>query len=114
MVVFDDVFIDQNVYSGLVVGVDHRQKLHELILGAQGVALNQQLQNLIAQVETHNRTLRQRESAIPAAELGTLTVIITHNADMAGMADRVLHLKDGQIVKSTRNDERVPVTSLKW
>ena len=73
MVVFDDVFVDQNVYSGLVVGVDHRQKLHELILGAQGVALNQQLQNLIAQVETHNSTLRQRVSAIPVAELGGLT-----------------------------------------
>ncbi len=47
-------------------------------------------------------------------ELGTLTVIITHNADMAGMADRVLHLKDGQIVKSQLNETRVPVTSLKW
>lgn len=74
MVVFDDVFIDRNVYSGLVVGVDHRQNLHELILGAQGVALNQTLQNLIAQVETHNRTLRQRESAIPTGELGGLSV----------------------------------------
>ncbi len=47
-------------------------------------------------------------------ELGTLTVIITHNADMAGMADRVLYLKDGQIVKSQRNETRVPVTSLVW
>jgi len=47
-------------------------------------------------------------------ELGTLTVIITHNADMAGMADRVLYLKDGQIVKSHRNETRVPVTSLVW
>ena len=71
---YDDVFIDENVYSGLAVGVDHRQKLHELILGAQGVALNQQLQNLITQVEAHNRTLRQRESAIPVAELGGLTI----------------------------------------
>ncbi|MFM2177924.1 MAG: hypothetical protein RL015_2022 [Verrucomicrobiota bacterium] len=47
-------------------------------------------------------------------ELGTLTVIITHNADMAGMADRVLHLKDGQIIKSHHNEQRLPVTSLKW
>jgi wobble nucleotide-excising tRNase len=74
MVVFDDVFIDQNVYSGLVVGGDHRQNLHELILGAQGVALNQLLQNLVAQVELHNRALRQRESAIPAAARGAFTV----------------------------------------
>lgn len=74
MVVFDDVFIDENVYSGLIVGADHRQKLHELILGAQGVALNQQLQDLIAQVETHNGVLRQRASAIPAAERGAFSV----------------------------------------
>jgi putative ABC transport system ATP-binding protein len=47
-------------------------------------------------------------------ELGTLTVIITHNADMAGMADRVLQLKDGQIIKSHHNETRLPVTSLKW
>jgi putative ABC transport system ATP-binding protein len=47
-------------------------------------------------------------------ELGTLTVIITHNADMAGMADRVLYLKDGKIVKSQLNETRVPVTSLVW
>lgn len=74
MVVFDDVFVDQNVYSGLVVGVDHRQNLHEFILGAQGVALNQQLQRLIAQVEAHNRTLRQREAAIPPADLNGLGI----------------------------------------
>ncbi|MES2594314.1 MAG: ABC transporter ATP-binding protein [Verrucomicrobiota bacterium] len=47
-------------------------------------------------------------------ELGTLAVIITHNADMADMADRVLHLKDGQIIKEHRNEERRAVTSLKW
>ncbi len=47
-------------------------------------------------------------------ELGTLVVVITHNADMAGMADRVLYLKDGQIIKEHRNEQRLPVTSLKW
>lgn len=74
MVVFDDVFVDQNVYSGLVVGVDHRKNLHELILGAQGVALSQQLQRLIAEVEVHNRNLRERASGIPAAEIGGLNI----------------------------------------
>jgi len=47
-------------------------------------------------------------------ELGTLTVIITHNAAMADMADRVLHLSDGQIIKSRRNETRLPVTKLEW
>ncbi len=47
-------------------------------------------------------------------ELGTLTVIITHNAAMAEMADRVLYLSDGQIVKSRRNATRQPASSLEW
>ena len=47
-------------------------------------------------------------------ELGTLTVIITHNAAMAEMADRVLHLSDGQIVKSRHNATRQPASSLEW
>ncbi len=47
-------------------------------------------------------------------ELGTLTVIITHNAAMAEMADRVLHLKDGLIVKSRHHAVRQPVSSLQW
>ena len=47
-------------------------------------------------------------------ELGTLTVIITHNAAMAEMADRVLYLSDGKIIKSHRNSIRLSVSKLKW
>lgn len=47
-------------------------------------------------------------------DLGTLTIVITHNAAMADMADRVLHLSDGQIVKERRNEVRKAVTSLEW
>jgi len=73
VLIFDDVFVDQNVYSGLVVGSDHRQNLHELILGSQGIALNQQLQALIARIEQHNAELRRRSNLIPANERGTLS-----------------------------------------
>ncbi len=47
-------------------------------------------------------------------ELGTLTVIITHNAVMAEMADRVLHLSDGKIVDQKKNEQRLPAAQLKW
>jgi len=72
--VFDDAFINDNIYSGLSVDPEHRQNLHELIIGAQGVTLNQQLQYLVAQVEDHNRNLRARADAIPAAERGGYSV----------------------------------------
>jgi putative ABC transport system ATP-binding protein len=47
-------------------------------------------------------------------ELGTLTVIITHNAVMAGMADRVIHLSDGRVHHQHANARRAPVASLDW
>ncbi len=47
-------------------------------------------------------------------ELGTLTVIITHNAIMADMADRVIHFSDGQVHHIHSNPRRAPVTSLSW
>ncbi len=47
-------------------------------------------------------------------ELGTLTVVITHNAVIADMADRVIHLSDGLIVSIHENKTRRPVRSLAW
>ncbi len=47
-------------------------------------------------------------------ELGTLTVVITHNAVMAEMADRVLHLSDGKIISEHFNETRLPASQLKW
>ncbi len=47
-------------------------------------------------------------------ELGTLTVIITHNAVMADMADRVIHLSDGRVHHERRNPRRAAASSLNW
>ena len=47
-------------------------------------------------------------------ELGTLAVIITHNAVIAEMADRVIHLSDGHITDIDTNRERRPVRTLAW
>ena len=47
-------------------------------------------------------------------ELGTLTVIITHNAVMADMADRVIHFMDGHVVQERRNPTRVVPSTLRW
>ena len=47
-------------------------------------------------------------------ELGTTTLVITHNADIARMAHRVLQLGDGRIVRETRNETRVPALELSW
>jgi putative ABC transport system ATP-binding protein len=47
-------------------------------------------------------------------ELGTTTAVITHNADIAAMADRVIHLTDGRIVSVERNQTKKAPQELKW
>lgn len=47
-------------------------------------------------------------------ELGTLTVVITHNAVMAEMADRVVQISDGRVQEVRINPKRAPANTLNW
>ena len=48
------------------------------------------------------------------AETGTTTVVITHNADIASMAHRVLSMADGRIVREQVNATRKRAADLRW
>ena len=48
------------------------------------------------------------------ASLGTTTVVITHNADIARMAHRVIHLGDGRVQRVEVNAVRTPARELHW
>lgn len=47
-------------------------------------------------------------------ELGTTTIIITHNASITGMADRVITMRDGTILSDVKNARRIPVEEISW
>ena len=47
-------------------------------------------------------------------ELGTTTVLITHNAVIAAMADRVIKLADGRVVGIERPSKRLAAHDLIW
>ena len=47
-------------------------------------------------------------------ELGTTTVVITHNAAIAGMADRVIHLAGGRIQREERPASKLHPHELSW
>ncbi len=47
-------------------------------------------------------------------DTGTTTLVITHNADIARLAHRVLHLGDGRIVREFRNTTRTRALDLSW
>ena len=48
------------------------------------------------------------------AELGTTTVVITHNAAIASMAHRVIRLADGRVVAVEQPTERLSPRELVW
>jgi putative ABC transport system ATP-binding protein len=47
-------------------------------------------------------------------ELGTATVVITHNAPIAAMADRIVTLADGRILSDHANASRKPISEIAW
>ncbi|MFM9916738.1 MAG: ABC transporter ATP-binding protein [Rhizobacter sp.] len=47
-------------------------------------------------------------------EIGTTAIVITHNAAIAGMADRVVYLGDGRIQRIQTNERKVKPSELSW
>jgi putative ABC transport system ATP-binding protein len=47
-------------------------------------------------------------------ELGTTTAVITHNAAIAAMADRVISLSNGQIAGVKQNTQKISASDLEW
>ena len=47
-------------------------------------------------------------------QLGTTTLIITHNASIQDVADRVLFFADGQISRIQKNETRRAAATLAW
>jgi putative ABC transport system ATP-binding protein len=47
-------------------------------------------------------------------ELGTTLILITHNAGIAAMADRVFNFLDGRIASIEENEKRISPTDIRW
>ncbi len=60
MEIFDIHFINNNIYSGFEFNDDHRKQLHQFVIGAQGVAI----QNQIEQNKVDKSASRQNQTNI--------------------------------------------------
>jgi putative ABC transport system ATP-binding protein len=47
-------------------------------------------------------------------ELGTATAVITHNAPIADIADRVIALADGRVQSERATDRAASARDLRW
>lgn len=66
--VFDEIFVDKNVYSGLDVESRHRKSLHDFTLGEEGVSLSQRKQEMVQLVEESGRRQRDAEGKMSSGE----------------------------------------------
>lgn len=63
--VYDDEFVNQNVFSGLEISPSHRQNLHEIILGRKGVVLARKVKDLAQQITNSNSRISYISNQIP-------------------------------------------------
>jgi wobble nucleotide-excising tRNase len=58
--IFDTHFVNENIYSGFDFNDDHKKQLHQFVIGAQGIAI----QNQIEQNKANKAISRQTQTAI--------------------------------------------------
>jgi putative ABC transport system ATP-binding protein len=63
-------------------------------------------------LETGRIVLRALERV--NTELKTAIAVITHNAAIAGMGDRIVRMSSGQIASDEPNPDRVPIDNISW
>jgi len=64
ILIFDPVFVNDNVYSGDYVEHEHRKNLYRAIVGAQGVQLARQIEGLDGQIRDVSADLRIKKDAV--------------------------------------------------
>jgi wobble nucleotide-excising tRNase len=86
--VFDGTYVSENVFAGDVVPTDHRRNLYRVIIGAQGVTLAGQLNNLDEQIRTKNNEIRDNRTAmqvhIPTGMTVETFIALTEDVEIDG------------------------------
>lgn len=72
--IFDDYFVNENIYSGLSVETDQRYNLHDLIIGRQGVILARQVEELTQKLSGIQSGITEKEKAIRASVSGNFNI----------------------------------------
>lgn len=74
LTIFDSTFVSENVYSGDAVELSHRRNLYGVIVGAQGVALAQQIERYDAASREKSTEIRGKRAVVQATVPQGLTV----------------------------------------
>lgn len=74
ILIFDPVFVNENVYSGDYVQHEHKKNLYRAIVGTNGVQLARKIKELDKQIRDANTDLRTRKDALARYVPGGITL----------------------------------------
>ncbi len=74
ILIFDDIFVEENVCSGLSVSLEQRRRLHKVVIGEEGVKLARREEELAKAINEQNSKIRALEKRITPAIVGTMTI----------------------------------------
>ena len=72
--VFDEAFVDSNVYSGLEVGSEHRKGMYYLALGEEGVRLSRIREKLGRDIMQYTKDMREAKEPISGDQRSGLSM----------------------------------------
>lgn len=64
IIIFDQVFVNDNVYSGNYVAHEHKKNLYRIVVGEQGVQLARQIEDLDGKIREANADLRTKKESV--------------------------------------------------
>ncbi len=109
ILIFDEHFVNENVYSGLEVDAAHRQNIHGVIIGRQGVALVRRIEELNVEIASHHGSAKTIEDRINSMTLNiidadtfcSLPPVEDIEEKMSSMEKRIAALSESSSVLST-------------
>ncbi|MEO8148106.1 MAG: AAA family ATPase [Bacteroidia bacterium] len=118
--VFDNHFINENVFTGFTVDSDHKRKLFDIILGQSGLKLKSEIEQIKFDIQEENKTLKQC-----AEDINTKIGYITDSKKFSNLSaieyiDRRIEDKELEIqlcksasqIKSTNSLKQIDVSKL--
>lgn len=107
--VYDQIFVNENIFSGDTVSHDHLKRQYGLVVGERGVslmreaiALDEELKEVNATIKRHDRAI---QSAMTSLDLRQMTVDQFVALEKDANIDKKIADKDQEVQRVTRTDE---------
>ncbi len=110
VLVFDDHFTDTHVYSGLEVSPGHRQKLHGLVIGEDGVTLAHAVDSIAAKISSLREEQGKTERLLTPAILGDYSIKdFCALPELDGIEQKITSASEGvKVLQEAQKVEQTP------